>query len=155
MAVYPTPGLRNRTCIIAGLLSLSAGVAQASSFALIEQSVSGMGSAYAIGAAGLDDASTLYFNPAGMSRLSGSNLSTGLQIVSSSVDWPSSASCTSPSTVSVVPSRLQLPGPSAPAGLCQTIPRVGSPRAIAVKGTVERVPNPATLGRHSEDFEIR
>ncbi|MDH3979857.1 MAG: outer membrane protein transport protein, partial [Gammaproteobacteria bacterium] len=91
MAVYPTPGLRNRTCIIAGLLSLSAGVAQASSFALIEQSVSGMGSAYAIGAAGLDDASTLYFNPAGMSRLSGSNLSTGLQIVSSSVDINASA----------------------------------------------------------------
>ncbi len=87
MAVYPTPGLRNRACVMAGLLLLSAGgAAHASSFALIEQSVSGMGSAYAIGAAGIDDASTLFFNPAGMSRLSGTNLSGGLQIVISSVD---------------------------------------------------------------------
>ena len=42
-----------RTVGIAGLLTLSSSGAFASSFALIEQSVSGMGSAYAIGSAGL------------------------------------------------------------------------------------------------------
>ena len=40
--------------------------AQAAGFALIEQSASGMGNAYAGGAAIAEDASTIFFNPAGM-----------------------------------------------------------------------------------------
>ncbi|MFW2438398.1 MAG: OmpP1/FadL family transporter [Arenicellales bacterium] len=80
-----------RTCGIAGLLALSSNAAFASSFALIEQSVSGMGSAYAIGSAGIDDASTIYFNPATMTRLPGSNLTGGLQIVNSRTDFKGSA----------------------------------------------------------------
>jgi long-chain fatty acid transport protein len=91
MAIKPSSGLRSRASIVAGLLSLSATAVNASSFALIEQSVSAMGSAYAIGSAGIDDASTLYFNPAGMSRLPGSNLSAGLQIVNSRVDVDATA----------------------------------------------------------------
>jgi long-chain fatty acid transport protein len=82
---------RLRTCGIAGLLALSSNAVFASSFALIEQSVSGMGSAYAIGSAGIDDASTIYFNPATMSRLAGSNLTGGLQIVNSRTDFKGSA----------------------------------------------------------------
>ena len=80
-----------RTCGIAGLLALGSGSAFASSFALIEQSVSGMGTAYAIGSAGIDDASTVFFNPAGMARLHGSHLSGGLQIVHLSTDFKGSA----------------------------------------------------------------
>ncbi|MEN8205792.1 MAG: outer membrane protein transport protein [Pseudomonadota bacterium] len=76
---------------IAGLLALSGSSVFASSFALIEQSVSGMGSAYAIGSAGIDDASTLYFNPATMSRLEGSNLTGGLQVLNSRTDFKGSA----------------------------------------------------------------
>ncbi len=48
--------------------------AEASGFALIENSASGMGNAFAGGSAIADDASTLAFNPAGMSRLRGSQL---------------------------------------------------------------------------------
>jgi long-chain fatty acid transport protein len=80
-----------RTCGVAGLLALSSNTVFASSFALIEQSVSGMGSAYASGSAGLNDASTIYFNPATMSRLPGSNLTGGLQIVNSRTDFKGSA----------------------------------------------------------------
>ena len=40
--------------------------AQAAGFALIEQSASGMGNAYAGGGAIAEDASTIFFNPAGM-----------------------------------------------------------------------------------------
>jgi long-chain fatty acid transport protein len=80
-----------RTCGIAGLLALGTGSAFASSFALIEQSVSGMGTAYAVGSSGIDDASTIYFNPAGMSRLHGSHLSGGLQIVALKTDFKGSA----------------------------------------------------------------
>jgi long-chain fatty acid transport protein len=79
------------SCGIAGLLALGTGGAFASSFALIEQSVSGMGSAYAVGSSGIDDASTIYFNPAGMSRLHGSHLSGGLQIVDLKTDFKGSA----------------------------------------------------------------
>jgi long-chain fatty acid transport protein len=51
------------------LLAVSGGAA-ASGFALIEQSGSGLGNAFAGGAASAEDASTVFFNPAGMSRLS-------------------------------------------------------------------------------------
>jgi len=54
------------------VLSLAAGhagVAYGSAFALQEQSGSGLGNAFAGGAAAAEDASTIYFNPAGMSRL--------------------------------------------------------------------------------------
>ncbi len=52
------------------MLAMS-GSAAASGFALIEQSASGLGNAFAGGAAVAEDASTVFFNPAGMSRLSG------------------------------------------------------------------------------------
>ena len=55
----------------AAVLSLSAGHALGSAFALQEQSGSGLGNAFAGGAAVAEDASTIYFNPAGMSRLPG------------------------------------------------------------------------------------
>jgi long-chain fatty acid transport protein len=55
----------------AALLSLSAGHAFGAAFALQEQSGSGLGNAFAGGAAVAEDASTIYFNPAGMSRLPG------------------------------------------------------------------------------------
>ncbi|MGZ8257036.1 MAG: OmpP1/FadL family transporter [Gallionella sp.] len=56
--------------VVGALLALS-GNAMASGFALIEQSASGMGNAFAGGAANAEDASTVFFNPAGMSRLKG------------------------------------------------------------------------------------
>ena len=52
-------------------LLVMSGTATAAGFALIEQSASGMGNAFAGGAAIAEDASTIFFNPAGMSRLSG------------------------------------------------------------------------------------
>lgn len=91
MANHRTVTRRLRTCGITGLLALSSSTVFASSFALIEQSVSGMGSAYAIGSAGIDDASTIFFNPATMSRLAGSNLTGGLHIVNSRTDFKGTA----------------------------------------------------------------
>ena len=48
-----------------------ADLAQAAGFALIEQNASGLGNAYAGAAAVAEDASTIFFNPAGMTRLPG------------------------------------------------------------------------------------
>lgn len=50
---------------------LTAMHAHAAGFALIEQSGSGMGNAFAGAAAAAEDASTIHFNPAGITRLSG------------------------------------------------------------------------------------
>jgi len=57
--------------IVVCISFLSVGSAYGAGFALIEQGVSGLGNAYAGGAAGAEDASTIFFNPAGMTRLSG------------------------------------------------------------------------------------
>jgi long-chain fatty acid transport protein len=71
---------------IPALLLLTSTFAKASGFGLIEQSVSSMGTAYANGASGIDDASTIWFNPATMTRLAGRNASGGAHIVWSRVD---------------------------------------------------------------------
>lgn len=53
----------------------------AAAFALIEQGVVPMGSAYAGGAAQAEDPSTVYFNPAGMTRLKGTQIAGALHVV--------------------------------------------------------------------------
>jgi long-chain fatty acid transport protein len=63
------------------LLCISTGSAMGAGFALIEQSVSGLGNAYAGGAAGAEDAATVYFNPAGMTRLNGQQASLAAHVV--------------------------------------------------------------------------
>lgn len=57
------------------------GFALASNFQLTEQSVTSLGSAHAAGAAYANDASTIWYNPAGLTRLTGSELDTGLSII--------------------------------------------------------------------------
>jgi long-chain fatty acid transport protein len=56
---------------VASALAGSSLVLHASGFALIEQNASGLGNAFAGAAAVAEDASTIYFNPAGMTRLPG------------------------------------------------------------------------------------
>jgi len=50
-------------------------------FALIEQSVSGLGTAFSGGAAVAEDASTIYYNPAGMTRLEGQQVLAGVHVI--------------------------------------------------------------------------
>lgn len=56
--------------LMAGATTLISTQLSAAGFALIENSASGMGNSFAGGAAIADDASTVWFNPAGMTRLS-------------------------------------------------------------------------------------
>ncbi len=90
MATYHPAAVRSCAISIAGLLSLATTPVFASGFALIEQSVSSMGTAYAQGSSGIDDASTIYFNPAGMTRLPGRNVTGAVHIVRSDVDFTGS-----------------------------------------------------------------
>lgn len=57
------------------------GLANAGSFSLSEQSVSGLGTAYAGGAAQAEDASTLFFNPAGIVLLDQGELQLGAHVI--------------------------------------------------------------------------
>lgn len=59
---------------VTGALLAMSGSAVASGFALVEQSASVLGNAFAGGAAVAEDASTVFFNPAGMSRLRGKQI---------------------------------------------------------------------------------
>ncbi len=69
--------MRNRKLVqalcVAGVAAATtmSGTAAASGFALVEQSVKQVGSAIAGGAASAEDATTIFFNPAGMMRLDG------------------------------------------------------------------------------------
>ena len=67
--------------LIAGAMLVMSGTVAASGFALIEMSASGMGNAFAGGAAVAEDASTIFFNPAGMSRLDGKQVAVAVHAI--------------------------------------------------------------------------
>src|SRR4030095_14080257 len=78
-----------RTCVAAAVagLALALGAPQAfgAGFSLAEQSVSGLGNAYAGGAAAAEDASTIFSNPAGMARVRTMHIAAGLTIITPSI----------------------------------------------------------------------
>lgn len=76
--------------------SLLSSQASAAGFALIENSASGMGNAYAGGSAIAEDASTVWFNPAGMTRLSGSQIVVAGHIISPTADFSNNGSSINP-----------------------------------------------------------
>ncbi|MDT3672308.1 MAG: outer membrane protein transport protein [Aromatoleum sp.] len=73
--------------IPAALLTIGAGGASASGFQLLEQNASGLGNAYAGSAAVAENASTIFFNPAGMTQLQAREVSFGVAAVRPSFDF--------------------------------------------------------------------
>ena len=65
---------------------------QAAGFALIEQSGSGMGNAFAGSSAIAEDASTIYFNPAGMTYIEGTQLVGALHLIKPSAEFNNNGS---------------------------------------------------------------
>jgi len=70
---------------------LFSGSAFAAGFALIEQSVKGLGNAFAGGAAIADDPSTVFFNPAGMTRLEGTQVTGAVHVIMPSTKFQKSS----------------------------------------------------------------
>lgn len=68
-------------------LSASASRAYASGFQLVEQNGSGLGNAYSGQAAAAEDASTIYFNPAGLTRIPGLQVVAALDFVRPSSEF--------------------------------------------------------------------
>ncbi|WP_020676065.1 OmpP1/FadL family transporter [Geopsychrobacter electrodiphilus] len=79
-------------CCSLVMLILATGTVQAAGFALMEQTVKGLGNAFAGGAASAEDATTVYLNPAGMTLLSGQQISTGLHVIKTSFKFSNSGS---------------------------------------------------------------
>jgi len=86
----------------------------AAGFALIENSASGMGNAFAGGSAIADDASTVWFNPAGMTKLKGSQISAALHVVAPLAEFTNDGSATALGT--------PLTGPDDDGGVTAVIP---------------------------------
>lgn len=64
----------------------------ASGFAIIENSASGMGQAFAGAAAVAEDPSTIFFNPAGMMYLEGTQITAGMHIIKSEAEFEDNGS---------------------------------------------------------------
>jgi len=73
-----------------------AGTAAASSFQLMEQNASGLGNAYAGQAAAAENSSTIFFNPAGMAQLPGTQLSFAVSGIGPSIQFSDSGASRSP-----------------------------------------------------------
>ncbi len=83
------------TVVVAGALLALSGNAAAAAFALIEQS-SGLGNAFAGGAAAAEDATTIFFNPAGMSRLQGKQVTVAGSLIQPSARFSDTGSSGAP-----------------------------------------------------------
>lgn len=82
--------------LAATLLTTSAGYSHAAGFALIEQGASGLGNAYAGAAAVAEDASTVYFNPAGMTLLPDRQLVVVGNLIKPSAEFQNGGSTAAP-----------------------------------------------------------
>lgn len=77
---------------VAVLMGLGATAAQGAGFQLLEQNASGLGNAYAGSAAIGENASTIFFNPAGMTYLPGIHVSGGITAVRPSFKFSNNGS---------------------------------------------------------------
>jgi long-chain fatty acid transport protein len=70
-----------RTALSLAVVGACASTVHAAGFQLLEQNASGLGNAYAGSAAIAENASTVHYNPAGMSFLPGVNVSAGFSLI--------------------------------------------------------------------------
>ena len=84
---------------VSSALTAMAGQASASGFQLQEQNASGLGNAYAGQAAAAENASTIFFNPAGMTRLPGRQISGAVNLILPSSKFTNSGTSTAPAAL--------------------------------------------------------
>src|SRR5487761_2484994 len=83
---------RVAAAIGAAMLAFAAGQAQGAAFALQENSGSGLGKAFAGGAAAAEDASTIWSNPAGMAKLTSPQAAVAGHLITPSIKFSNGAS---------------------------------------------------------------
>src|SRR5215470_12691527 len=80
--------------VIGALLGMVPASARAAGFQLFEQNASGLGNAYAGQAAAAEDASAIYFNPAGLTHLPGGQVVGALHLIKPAATFSNTGSCT-------------------------------------------------------------
>ena len=116
--LYPRssrPALKALPAALLGLLGCS--LAQAAGFQLLEQNANGIGTAYAGSAAVADNASTIFFNPAGMTELRDREISLGGSLVHASAKFRDGGSFTG-----TAPNVPTLAGSGGDAGTTNLVP---------------------------------
>ncbi len=109
---------------VASCFSNWPGYAHASGFALIEQNASGMGNAYAGAAVATEDASTIYFNPAGLTALpAGRHYSVSIHAIDPSAKFTNNASVSAGGIVAPgIPTPFTFSGMGGDAGSTAYVP---------------------------------
>ena len=82
--------------VLLGMVWLNAGPAVGGGFLLFEQSIKSLGNAYAGAESSAEDASTIFYNAAGITRLPGSQFELGANVVIPSAKFDNHGSTTSP-----------------------------------------------------------
>src|SRR5229473_3789817 len=77
--------IKSAAATVALVMAATADEAHAAGFQLLDQSASGEGEAFAGAAAIAEDASTIFYNPAGMSFLNGYQAAGGIQFITTDV----------------------------------------------------------------------
>jgi len=110
---------------VAGALSAGVSQAHASAFQLQEQNASGLGNAYAGAAAAAEDASTVFFNPAGLSLLpGGKQFALGVDLIQPAAKFRDSGTLASGTGVPVGAALRPLGGNGGDAGSLAAVPHV-------------------------------
>ena len=78
--------------VAAAVFALAAGQALGSAFALQEESASGLGNAFAGGAAAAEDASSMSVNPATLSKIGSSQVVLGVHLITPSIKFKDNGS---------------------------------------------------------------
>lgn len=118
------PTARQLSLLIGSVLSATTINTQASGFAIIENSASGMGNAFAGAAAVAEDASTVYFNPAGLTNLSGTQLVAAGHIIAPTAKFTNDGSYVNPANTGGVPVPGSLPGKDDDGGTTAIVPNL-------------------------------
>lgn len=85
-----------RSALLAAFALGAHSYSHASGFQLLEQNASGLGNAYAGSAAVAEDASTVFFNPAGMTKLQPREISVGVNLLKPSFKFTDNGSSVAP-----------------------------------------------------------
>jgi long-chain fatty acid transport protein len=92
----PLPGRKLVSLAVAAAMAFPAGGAQAAGFQLMEQNASGLGNAYAGQGAAAENASTIFYNPAGMTLLPGKQVAGAVNFIKPSAKFTDSGTSAPP-----------------------------------------------------------
>ena len=99
MSIAMKASYKNISCAVLAALGAASQLAQASGFQLIEQNASGAGNAFAGQAAAVENASTVFYNPAGMTYLPGVQISGSVNGIRPSIKFSDNGGSRSPAGV--------------------------------------------------------